>query len=52
MVSVQDQAPQPNLESTFGNLLPEMLPVVTDKRFELVHAPAPGPSILLAPVPR
>lgn len=51
-VSVQDRAQQPNLESTFGNLLPEMLQVVTGRRFELVHAPAPGPSILLAPVPR
>ena len=50
-VIARDRFEQPNLESTFGNLLPEMLQVVTGKRFEVVHAP-PGPSLSLTPVPR
>jgi len=51
-LAVQDRHDEPNLESTFGNLLPEMLRVITGKRFELVHARERGGSILLAPVPR
>lgn len=51
-LAVQDRHGEPNLESTFGNLLPEMLQVITGKRFELVHARERGDSILLAPVPR
>ena len=50
-VIVRDRFEQPNLESTFGNLLPEMLLIGTGKRYELVTVP-PGPSISLTPVPR
>lgn len=50
-VVVRDRFQQPNLESTFGNLLPEMLLIRTGKRFEIVTAPL-GPSISLTPVPR
>jgi hypothetical protein len=50
-ILVRDRFEQPNLESAFGNLLPEMLLITTGKRFDIVAAP-PGPSILLAPVAR
>jgi hypothetical protein len=48
-VSVIDRVEQPNLESTFGNLIPEMLLITTGKRFRLEYAP-PGGSIAFAPV--
>lgn len=51
-VIVADTARQPNLESAFGTLLPEMLTVTTGKRFQLVATPQPDSAISLAPVAR
>lgn len=50
-VRVRDRREEPNLDSAFGTLLPEMLKVTTGKRFQLV-AEEPAASLLLAPVPR
>lgn len=51
-VIVADTARPPNLESTFGTLLPEMLRVTTGKSFQLVATPQPDSAVSLTPVAR
>jgi hypothetical protein len=51
-VLVRDRLEQPNLESTFGTLLPEMLKVVTGRSFQLNVTPEHDSSMSLSPVSR